>query len=123
MPTQPHKTDTPAPTRRTARPESPSIGRKASEEDSDVEDGDWVPKLRAKKRKKPSGKNVTRASQKTPMEFWEDDVERVDIITKDPETGELSGWLVWKTTDKVSSHPLHLLYSRCPQKVKTPILG
>ena len=121
-PIQPYRMDISAPKRSTSRPESPHNGRNASEEGSNVEDGDWMPNSRAKKRK-ISRKNAKKGTQKTPVECWEDDVERVDIITKDPGSGELRGWLAWKTTNKISSHPLHLLYSRCPQKVKTPILG
>lgn len=56
---------------------------------------DWVPK----------GKN------------WEKDVEKVDTIVRDPDTGNLMAYLKW-TNGKVSRVSLEKCYESCPMHVR-----
>jgi chromobox protein 1 len=55
-----------------------------------------------------------------PPGSWEHDVNHVDTVEErqDPKTGNLAkfAYLVWNN-DKKTQHPLHHVYTKCPQKV------
>jgi len=70
-----------------------AAGTETPEEKQDVPD--WVPK----------SKN------------WEKEIEKVDTIIRDPETGNLMAYLHW-TNGKKSRVSIELCYERCPMKVR-----
>jgi hypothetical protein len=47
---------------------------------------------------------------------WEDMLEKIEFIFKDPLTSRLSCRVVWKNAD-VTTHPVKLLHVKCPQRV------
>lgn len=109
--------------------------KKVLDSDGDTDESDWQPTKKVKNTKAVMPKkNTKKVPAKTLLDHkggyhdekedtWENEVDRVDIITKHPLTGKLEGWLVWKTTKQVTSHPLHLLYAKCPEKVRALASG
>jgi hypothetical protein len=62
--------------------------------------------------------SLKHATFKPPTGSWEDDVQGIDAC--EGTDGEVMVFLQWSNGQK-TQHPLHIVYKRCPQKVRIPL--
>jgi hypothetical protein len=89
--------------------------RRMSESD-DAADREWRPA-----RKTPGGRTARSLRRGVSTDCWENCVERIATISKDPITGALCALLFWRNGDAPTYHPLSDLYAKCPQLVRKEI--
>lgn len=92
----------PTPEKKEPKRRRKSQGDNAPESTDDSDAMKWVPKSKS----------------------WENEVENVDTIMRDPETSNLIAYLHWKNGKK-SKVNIEQCYEKCPRKVsfRTPTIG
>jgi chromobox protein 1 len=107
------------------RPQKPATGRKRKSVGAAKPTAE---KLVPKRQRKSKGAGDTESPHEVDLSAlaiqantWEDDVQKVDTITRDP-NGSLVAYLVWKTGGKTRVS-IETCYQKCPQQASYSILS